>query len=234
MGFKNFLAGAARLSDPRTPEWLIRVEKFLGWIAVPNLAFLLVSLQIAGFIFITYEPEWAVQLALIPSAVLAGEYWRLITFLALPLSTSPIWMLFVLLFVYMIVDLLEDQWGAFRTTLYVLVSWAVTVGFSMVTGYPVLSAEHFESSLFLAAAMLYPEMPISIFFVIPAKMKWLAWISIGFVVIEMLQGSWLDRFHILAIYSNFMLFFGPAAAEVLQSALKRWKWERDRKRQGPK
>jgi hypothetical protein len=230
MGFKKFLSGAARLSDSRTPEWLLRVEKYLGWIAVPNLAILLVSLQVAGFVFITYEPEWAIQLALLPSRVLAGEYWRLITFLSLPLSTSPIWMLFVLLFVYMIVNILEQEWGAFRTTLYVLVSWGLTVVFSMATGYPVLSSEHFESSLFLAAAMLYPEMPISIFFVIPAKMKWLAWISIGFVVLELIQGSWLDRFHVLAIYSNFILFFGPAALQLLQATLKRRKWEREQRR----
>jgi len=225
MGLKKFLDSAARITDSRAPQWLIRLEKVLGWIAVPNLAILLITLQVAGFLFINYQPEWALQLALIPDAVLAGEYWRVITFLALPLSTSPIWMLFVLLFVYMIVNLLEQEWGAFRTTLYVLVSWAVTVAFSMVTGYPVLSAEHFESSLFLAAAMLYPEMPISLFFVIPAKMKWLAGVSIVFVILEMIQGSWLDRFHILAIYSNVILFFGPAALANLRTWLSRKAWE---------
>jgi hypothetical protein len=226
MGLKKWMDGAARITDSRAPKWLIQLEKVLGWIAVPNLAILLITLQVAGFLFINYQPEWSLQLALIPDAVTAGEYWRLITFLALPLSTSPIWMLFVLLFVYMIVNLLEQEWGAFRTTLYVLVSWGVTVAFSMATGYPVLSAEHFESSLFLAAAMLYPEMPISLFFVIPAKMKWLAGVSIAFVVLEMAQGSWLDRFHILAIYSNVILFFGPAALANARTWIARKAWER--------
>jgi hypothetical protein len=229
MGMKNFLASAARIADSRAPRWLLKAEKWFGWIAIPNLAILLITLQVGGFIFVNYQPEWALQLALLPDAALAGEYWRFITFLALPLSTSPIWFLFVLMFVYMIVNLLEQEWGAFRTTLYVLVSWVLTVGFSVATGYPVLSAEHFESSLFLAAAMLYPDMPISLFFVIPAKMKWLAGVSIAFVVLEMIQGSWLDRFHILAIYSNVILFFGPAALFNLRAWISRKRWDRNSK-----
>ncbi len=203
------------------PRWLIWLEKKLGCLADPQLAILLVTLQAMGFGFVSYEPEWVYRLALDPVAVLNGEAWRLLTYLSLPLSASPIWMFFALWFLYFIVNSLESAWGAFRTTFYVLFSWAVTVLFSLTTGYPVLSAAHFESSLFLAAAFLYPDTQVSLFFLMPVKLKVLGAITGALVVVEAARGGWLDRAHLAAVYSGFLLFFGPAALERVRLALRR-------------
>ena len=206
-----------------SPGWLNRMEKYLGWIAVPKIAILFITLQAAGFLMVMSDPVWVMRLALVPEAVLQGEVWRVVTYLALPLSTSPIWVLFSLWFAYFIFEGVEGVWGPYRTTLYVLTSMIVTVIYSLVTGYPVVTARHFETTLFAAAAALFPDMEVSLFFLAPVKFKWLAAFSIFLIVWEAAQGSWWDIGLLLAIFSNFFLFFGPAALD----RVRQWKRRRD-------
>lgn len=212
--------------DGRNPRWLTFLERKMGWLAVPNLAILLVTLQGLGFLMVALDPIWVGRLALIPERVAAGEYHRLLTFLSLPFTHSPFWLIFVLWFLYFIVNTIENEWGAFKTTLYVLISWWVTIAFSFAFNYAILDIRHFESTLFLAAAALYPEMEVRLFFAIPAKIKWLAWLTLAFVALEFVRGSWLDRFFLLAIYSNCLIFFGPALLGRVHQSIRRARFRR--------
>jgi len=200
-----------------------RLEKALGWLAIPNLAAILITLQALGFLFTLQNPAWYGQLALVPDAVRAGEYYRLVTFLALPVTQQPIFMFFSLWFLWFIVNTLEQEWGEFRTTLYVLVSILVTIVYSMAFSYPVGSVSHLQSTLFLAAAMLFPDYPVSFFFLFPMKMSWLAAISLIMTGVEFAQGGWLDRGHMLAMYSNFIFFFAPALAATAKRLFHKWR-----------
>jgi len=204
-----------------TPRWLTRAEKYLGWLAIPRIALLVVTMQAAGFFLVSTDSVWVERLALIPEAVMAGEAWRLITWLALPLSTSPFWVLFTLWFLWFIINTIEDQWGAFKTTFYILFSMGVTIAYSMATGYPVVQAGHFQSTLFLAAAALFPEFQVMLFFVVPVKLKWLALLTIVFLGLEFIQGNWLSRFHMLSMLSGYILFFGPATLQRLKFMIRR-------------
>lgn len=185
------------------------MERRLRWIAVSNLATFLVGLQIIGFLLILSDLRWWSMLALDPFAVLQGEIWRLITFLALPLSPGPMQMLFVLWFLYFIVENLESAWGSFRTTFYVLASIFLTICFSFAFMVPITSVGGLQSTLFLAAAALAPESQILLFMFLPVKIVWLAWITAAFILWRFLTGAWLERLYLLAIYANFLLFFGP-------------------------
>ncbi|MDR3606202.1 MAG: hypothetical protein P4M08_02345 [Oligoflexia bacterium] len=193
------------------------------WLAIPNIAIIFVTLQALGFLMVMANPAWQFQLALVPEAVRAGEYWRLITFLSLPLALSPIFMIFALWFLYFTLNMIEGVWGDFKTTLYTLVSILVTIAYSFAMDYPVFDVHHFESSLFFAAAALFPETEIALFGIIPVKMKWLAGLTGVFVLVEFVRGSWADRFFLLAIYSNFLLFFGPAVLNRIKN------WDRRRR-----
>ncbi|OFZ19810.1 MAG: hypothetical protein A2X94_17210 [Bdellovibrionales bacterium GWB1_55_8] len=213
--------------ESRTPDWLNFLERRLRWLAIPNIAVLFVTMQAAGYLFVTMDARWIERLALLPDRVLMeGEFWRLLTFLSLPLSLSPIWVIFVLWFLYFILNTIEDQWGAFKTTLYVLVSVLLMVVFSLVTGYPITNIAGFESTLFLAAATLFPEFEVRLFLLLPVKMKWLAWLTAFFVVIQVMQGGWLDRAFLLAIYSNYVLFFGPVFLSRVRQARRRARFRR--------
>jgi len=208
------------------PRWLNWLERRLGWIAVPNIGILFVTLQALGFFLVEMDPIWINRLALFPQQVLAGEYWRLITFLALPIASSPIWVIFVLWFIYFIFDSIEKEWGSFKTTLYVLVSILLSIAMALIFDFPIAQASDFESTLFLAAAALFPEMQVSLFFVIPVKMRWLGWLTLGFLGFRFVSSDWLSRIYLIAIYSNYLLFFGPSILQRLRQFIRRESFKR--------
>lgn len=195
----------------------------MPWFEIPNIGAVFVGLQIIGYFLVLSNPEWFGRLALYPEAVVQGEIWRIVTFLALPLTLSVIGMLFALMFSYFILNSIESEWGSFKTTFYVFVSLVLTVLFSLVSGYPVTSMTGFATTWFLAAATLFPENTIQIYFLFPVKMKYLGWIALAFVIFQFLGGSRLDRFFLLTIYANYLIFFGP----TLVYRYKQWKRRRE-------
>ena len=209
-----------------SPKWLRFVQRYLGWIAIPNIAILIVTLQALGFLLVSSDPIWIDRLALDPIRFQAGEYWRAITFLSLPISLSPIWVLFVLWFIYFILNGIESIWGSFKTTFYVLISVLFTVGVSLILGTPVTQVTDFESTLFLAAAALMPDMEVRLFFVLPVKMKWLGWLTLAFLFVRFLGADMNGRIYLLAIYFNYFLFFGPALYERMKYRIRRENFKR--------
>jgi hypothetical protein len=212
----------------QSPKWIERIERLMPGLGIPNLALYLVGAQAIGFFFVLSQGESALDLlTLYPSLVLTGELWRLVTFLAVPLSLSPIWMVFVLMFMYFIINGIEQEWGEFRTTLYVLVAIGLAIAFSLMFGMPIFSPTTLGSTLFLAAATIAPEYQILLFFVIPVKMKWLASVSVAFIVWGLIFSSWLGRLYLLVMYANYLLFFGPYFASRLKAFQRRKKFQRD-------
>ena len=212
----------------QTPKWIERIERLMPGLGIPNLALYLVGAQAIGFFFVLSQGERALDLLILyPSLVLKGELWRLVTFLAVPLSLSPLWMVFALWFMYFIVNGIEQEWGEFRTTLYVLVAVLLANVFSFTFRIPIGSAVELQSTLFLAAATVAPEYQILLFFVIPVKMKWLAWVSVAFIVWELIFGKWFGRLYLLVMYANYLLFFGPYFAGRLKAFYRRKRFQRD-------
>ena len=206
------------------PKWLRTLERKMPWLSVPHIAILLITLQGFGFFLVNSDPMWMSRLALFPENVLHnGEWWRLVTFLAMPLSLSPIWMIFTAWFLYSILNSIETEWGAFKTTFYVAISIFVTIAFSLGFSYPVLSIQEFSSTLFLAAAALFPEQEIRLYMIVPVKMKYMAYLALAFFAYHLVIGSWMDRLFLIAIYSNYLLFFGPS----LWFQVRDWKRRRD-------
>ena len=211
----------------QTPKWIDRLERLLPGLGIPNLAFYLIGAQALGFLLASFDQRMLELLTLIPPLVLKGEVWRLVTFLALPISMSPLWMVFVLYFLYFIVNGIEEEWGEFRTTLYVLMAVLLTIAFSFIFQMPIVSIAHLESTLFLAAATIAPEYQILLFLVIPVKMKWLAWLTAVYLVWALTVGTWLSRLYLLAMYANYALFFGPYFLGQLKAFYRRQKFKHD-------
>jgi hypothetical protein len=210
----------------QSPRWLNRLERIFGWVAIPHIAVIFVTLQALGFLMLSADPIWLTRLALVPELVSVGEYWRLITFLALPVSMSLIWVIFSLWFLYFILNMIESEWGAFKTTLYVLVSILVTIGFSFTFDFPITNVSDFQSTLFLAAASLFPDYEIRLYFAIPVKMKWMAWLSIAFLFYKFFNSGSIGKLYLLAIYSNYLVFFGPAMLGQVKQWIRRENFKR--------
>jgi hypothetical protein len=211
----------------QTPRWIERIERLMPGLGIPNLALYLVGAQAAGFLFMLADERAFSLLILVPQLVLRGELWRLVTFLAVPLSLSPLWMVFALWFMYFIINGIEEEWGEFRTTLYVLMAVLLTIAFAFVFSVPITSVMELQSTLFLAAATIAPEYQILLFFVIPVKMKWLAWVSVAFIVWEFIFGKWFGRLYLSVMYANYLLFFGPYFVGRLKAFQRRKKFQRD-------
>ncbi len=210
-----------------TPQkWLKNLERHLSWLAIPNISILWVTLQGLGFFMVQSDPVWMERLALIPDRVILGEGWRLITFLALPLSLSPIWVLFVLWFIYYILNEIESEWGSFQTTLYFLIAYLLSITFSMLFNYPIFDIRDIEASLFLAAATLFPHFQVRLFMIIPVKMKWLGAISGFFLILRLFQVSWTGKLYLFFIYFNYLLFFGPILLNTIKQMFRKWNYQR--------
>lgn len=211
----------------QTPKWIDRLERLVPGLGIPNLALYLIGAQAAGFFAVLADRRTYSLLILDPDLVLKGELWRLITFLAVPLSLSALWMVFVLWFLYFIINGIEQEWGEFRTTLYVLVAVVLAIVFSFTFSMRIYGPAELESTLFLAAATIAPEYQILLFLVIPVKMKWLAWLSVAFIIWALIVSTWLGRLYLLVMYANYLLFFGPYFAGRLKAYQRRKKFQHD-------
>ena len=191
---------------------LDRLERRIGNLGIRNLALYIVignaAVWLLGFAFQS-NYTLADLLMLSRAAVLRGEVWRIVTFALLTsFGGSVLTVILELYFIYMIGTNLEYSWGSFKLTFYYFAGLLLTVAVSLVTGIGVRGARYLHLSLFFAFAQLAPEMRIMLFFIIPVKIKWLAWISWAFTALEFIRAEpWQQRLVILAPITVFLFFF---------------------------
>lgn len=143
------------------------------------------------------------------AAILHGQVWRLLTFILVPQS-SGIW-LFLLLFAYYgIGRMVEQAWGTLKFNLFYLCGILLTDVAAMIFGGGA-SAYYLNLSLFLTLATLFPDNRVLLFYIIPLKMKYLAWAYLLMVLVEVVQGQFFSIFALL----NYFLFFGWDFVNVL-------------------
>ncbi len=187
---------------------LDKLERKFRGLAIPNITLYLIMGQVL-FYFLSMMGKFDLgRVVLVPVLVLAGEWWRLITFLFIPPLTNLIFAFFAWYMFYLMGGALEGHWGSFRYNLFLLVGYIVTMAVSFL--FPLYPATNIfiGGSVFLAFAFLFPDFEVLIFFILPVKMKWLAlltWTTYGY---QLFVGSWSTRLLVLASISNFLLFFG--------------------------
>ena len=147
------------------------------------------------------------HLALNFMAIEMGQYWRLVTFLFIPLSTSVFFLFFELMILVMIGDALESEWGSFKLTVYYFCGAAATIVAGYLYPSGLFGSYYLNLSLFLAFATLFPDFEILVFFILPVKVKWLGLISAAGIAWTLLVG--ILPLKILAGLSvaNYFLFF---------------------------
>lgn len=204
------------------PQSLLqRLEKTLGFLAIPNITLYIVCLQSLAYVLAMARPELLGNMTLMPARVAAGEWWRLISFVIMPPITNPIFVIFALYLFWLMGTALESHWGTFRYNLYLLIAYVTSVAAALLVhfaggaGTDVGTNAYIGGSVFLAFAWLYPNFTILLFFILPVQIKWLALITWAFYGYRLLVGEWLDQALVLAAVLNFLLFFGR---ELIQSA----------------
>lgn len=199
-------------------NWINKLEKKFGKYAISNLMWYIILLYGVGFVIQMIMPAfYSNYLALDARAILHGQVWRIVTFLIQP-PTGSIWfIIFSLYLYYMIGTQLERSWGAFRFNLYffmgVLFHVIAAIVVYLVTGLSLpLGTSYLNLSLFFAFAMLYPDVEFLLFFVIPIKVKYLAWLNGAFFGYTVLQ-AFLPAYGGNAIYG--VVYKAQAVAVVV-------------------
>lgn len=205
----------------QSPKWLNTAEKKFGQLAIPHLGLYLVILQAFGFLAISLRPEVFYRLTLRPEKVFDGEIWRLFTFTTIPLA-GGFWALIAIYFLYFLMQTLEEAWGAFRATLYFMISVLLSIAFSFITGMEINTFQYVQFSLFFAVAVLNPHYEIMLFFIIPVRMMWMAIAYLVLLILIALAGDMQFRIYLLLVHANYLLFFGKAHFEQFRA------WQRRR------
>lgn len=169
----------------KSGNFLYNLERKWGRYAIPNLTMYMIGLYVVGLllILITNGQAYA-TLCLEMNSVFHGQVWRLFTFLLIPPNIS-ILVFITLIFYASIGRTLEQAWGTFYYNVYIfsgiiftilgnvlayIIVW-LTSGPTIVIG----TNYYILLSMFLAYAMLFPDAEVLAMFIIPIKVKWMAY-----------------------------------------------------------
>ncbi len=204
-GVQRFCAMHPRFGIPNLMRVIV-----CGNVAVYVLMLLTQSNDVNALSFLTFNLN----------ALLHGEVWRLVTFVFVPGYASPFALLIGLYFYYWIGSTLEQQWGTAKFNLYyfsgMLLTVLGTVAASLISGnyyLTVAGTTYVNLSMFFAFAFLFPDTQVLLFFIVPIKMKWLAYLDAALfavdVVRSLLAGNWGGALLPVIALLNFAVFIWP-------------------------
>ena len=211
-------------------NWLTKLERKYGRWCIPNLIAILVGGQIVVYAVELFVNRYITYfLTLTRPALFAGEVWRLVTFLFVPFSSGGI-LSFALgaYFTWFIGSALEAVWGDFRFNLYILAGMLGAVLACLATGWA--DTYCLSLSLLLAFALLYPEMQVLLFYIIPIKVKYSGIFAAAIWVLSFFGTSWAGRLNYLLSMAGFFLFFGPVLWSNIRAWYRREQWRRRNRR----
>lgn len=202
---------------------LIKMERKWGKYAIHNLSLYIIIGYVLGYILtLTGSVEF---ISLNPDKIMHGQVWRLVTWILVPPSKLDLFTIIMLFFYYSIGTSLEKTWGAFRYNMYILSGMLFTVigallyyaGYVLIGNYPGAGVGSFQSpafstyyinlSIFLAFAAIYPNMQVLLYFIIPIKIKWLAYVDAAILAASFFMGNSATKVVIISSLLNFILFF---------------------------
>ncbi|MCR4655643.1 MAG: hypothetical protein K5770_05370 [Lachnospiraceae bacterium] len=203
-------------------KFLNKLERKVGKYAISNLSLYIIIAYVIGYILtLTGSVEF---ISLNPYKILHGQIWRIVTWIIVPPSALNIFTIIMLFFYYSLGTSLERTWGTFRYNIYIFSGILFTVigAFLLYTVYVLMdypgevvgmfisnafSTYYINLSIFLAFAAIFPNMQVLLYFIIPVKIKWLAYLDVAVLLISFFTGNMGIKVSILASLLNFILFF---------------------------
>ena len=190
--------------------WLDRLGNKYGRFAIPNL----MNIIVFGMTFV-FLADMALlyskginlssYLVFDTNAIYAGQFWRLISFVIIPPGSSILFIIFALYFFWLMGSSLEAEWGAFKFNVFYITGIIGTILSGLITGYATNS--YLNLCMFLAFALLFPNHRITLFFFIPIKVKYLAYVDCAFLILAFVFATWQGKLAITAALLNIIFFF---------------------------
>jgi len=200
--------------------WLEKLERRFGFLGIPGLIRIVIGFTALVYLLVYLNQGFESFLTLDPALILQGQVWRLITYIFIPRGIGPpgpmqtLWVVLALWFLWFIGEGLERAWGPFRLTLYFVVGMIGTTIAAFFFGSN-FSNGMLIASLFFAFARFYPDEVIYILFILPVKIKWLAWILAAYLLLGFVLRPNSYRAALIAAFTNYFIFFGP---EIIHQA----------------
>lgn len=182
---------------------------------IPRLMMYVIIGQLAAFLIIQMDRggTFAVNLLFVPSLIVRGQIWRLISWIFIPAASDNIlFFALSLYFYYFLGSTLENRWGTGTFTIYYLVGIAAHIVFGFIVSifspWVSLNASYLNMAMFLAVATLFPDARVLLLLFIPVKMKWLALIDAAVIIFTAITASDIAS-KLLPIVGvlNYLLFF---------------------------
>lgn len=208
-------------------KFLDKLERKYGRYAISGLMRYVIILSIAGTVIGLLSPSFYSQwLCLDFEKIFQGQIWRLFTYILQPGLTasgigfvSPISMLLYFLelyFYYWIGNSLEGVWGSFRFNLYYISGFLLNIVAALIiyaafgVTFPA-GLGYINQSMFMAVAVLFPDVQVLFMFIIPLKIKWLGYLYGALLAYDILSnviaGNYAMAIAITVAAANFLVFF---------------------------
>jgi len=179
---------------------------------IPNLMRYVCIANIVFWLIGAVNPVLMGYLTFNPEAILHGQIWRLVTFALYPPQTGLLAFL-AIYFYYVIGNVLERQWGVAQFNIYFFTGIILTIIYGMLM-YLIfnvnfsLTAQYVYLSMFFSFAVLFPDMQVLLFYILPIKIKYLAWLNGALFVYSLFTNPFPANFLPLVAIVNFLIFCG--------------------------
>ncbi len=176
---------------------------------IPNLAMYIAIGQVIVGVLSLLPPlrGLASVLAFGRYYILHGEIWRLLTFIFVPTSTNPFYLLLSCYVVYWTGQMLEREWGTAKFSLFYLCGVVLSILGGMALG--TISIYYIHLSFFLVIATMYSEMQVLFMYVLPIKMKWLALLDVALILLDGITVGPIVVLLAIPSFINYFIFTWP-------------------------
>ena len=220
-------------------RWLDRFCARHPGFGIPNLMKYIVIGNVVVFLLDQFSNGLcSALLSFSPAAIAQGQVWRVVSFVFIPVSSGSTFFSRVILlaislyFYWFIGNILEREWGSAKFTLFYAVGVVLTILAGLATRGAGVTMFYVNMSMFFSFASLYPDMQV-LFFFIPMKVKWLAWLDGALFAVEcvryLIGGAPVLCLLPLVAVVNYLIFFWPELAGLLGRTARRRRYTASKK-----
>ncbi len=188
-------------------SFMNRMERKFSKFAISNLTIYILAAYGIGYLLAFTNSIAYDYLTLVPSLVMRGQVWRLLTWVCTIPQSFSIFIIFMFMFFYWIGSSLERYLGTFRYNIYIFSGiFFMTLGSMLIywiTGFEISPSTYYiNMSSFFAFALCFPDMQVLFMAIIPIKVKWLALVDAVYIAYEFMCPLGITMKTWTSVYSN--------------------------------
>ena len=191
------------------------IRRLMLYVVIGNiLVYLLSMMDTTGLVY--------QKLCFSGQAILHGEVWRIVTYLFVPMEGGSLLLFLIsMYFYYWIGSSLENEWGTGKFTIYYLIGALLQAVFGVLLTLIlkqdiIISATYLNLSMFFAFATLFPDVMVLLFFIIPIKIKYLAWLDAALFAYSVITAPFPYNLLPVIAMLNFLIFCGGELLHMLR------------------